>query len=285
LGTLLSILAVDGCHLRTRWKATLRTLSSRALAINLPPGLSNAKSALTAGPTPYWPGPHLHTLRSGLLKHSMTHIYEYSVKITSSQPLVGYCTKRDTRQLVTIVRWDPQTGERRCDCHRFQDQQFPHAHAAAALVKAGRDVKEAIEAQYLLINLINAYETVLQPFVIDQLEPDVDIFPPPRRNVRGRIGRKRKEKGQNPGIQQSQPQRCGECNEIGHKRQTCPNRVPMGQESIGQRYGRNPRTNPRSSIPSNGWRGVLSSLIGQLADSTRGFIILKAFTWSDLSYS
>jgi hypothetical protein len=53
--------------------------------------------------------------------------------------------------------------------------------------------------------------------------------------VRGRIGRKRKEKGQNPGIQQSQPQRCRECNEIGHKIQTCPNRVPIGQEGIGQR--------------------------------------------------
>jgi hypothetical protein len=170
----------------------------------------------------------------GLLKHSMTHIYEYGVKITSL-PLVGYCTKRDARQLVTIVRWDPQTGERRCDCHRFQDQQFPCVHAAAALVKAGRDVKEAIGAQYLLTNLIKAYETVLQPFIIDELQPEVDIFPPPRRNVRGRIGRKRKEKGQNPGIQQSQPQRCGECNEIGHKRQTCPNRVPIGQEGIGQR--------------------------------------------------
>jgi hypothetical protein len=53
--------------------------------------------------------------------------------------------------------------------------------------------------------------------------------------VRGRISRKRKEKGQNPGIQQSQPQRCGECNEIRHKIQTCPNRVPVRQEGIGQR--------------------------------------------------
>jgi hypothetical protein len=96
-------------------------------------------------------------------------------------------------------------------------------------------MKEAIGAQYLLTNLIKAYETVLQLFIIDELKPEIDVFPPPRRNVRGRIGRKRKEKGQNPGIQQSRPQRCGECNEIGHKRQTCPNRVPIGQEGIGQR--------------------------------------------------
>jgi hypothetical protein len=39
--------------------------------------------------------------------HGITHIYEYNVKITSSLLLVGYYTKRDTRQLVTIKRWDP----------------------------------------------------------------------------------------------------------------------------------------------------------------------------------
>jgi hypothetical protein len=96
-------------------------------------------------------------------------------------------------------------------------------------------VKEAIGHQYLLTNLIKAYQTVLQPFVINDLEPDIDIAPPPRRNVRGRIGRKRKVKGDKPGVSQSQPQRCGECNQEGHKIQTCPNRVPIGQEGIGHR--------------------------------------------------
>jgi hypothetical protein len=180
---------------------------------------------------------HLYTPYAlNLLKYSMTHRFDYTVKITSSEPLVGYCTKRDAKQLVTIVKWDKTTGERRCDCHRFQDQQFPCIHAAAVLTKAERDVKEAIGHQYLLINLIKAYHTVYQPFVIDALQPEEDIFPPPKRNVRGRIGRKRKERGDNPGVQQSQPQqRCSECNQAGHKIQTCPNRLPIGQEGIGHR--------------------------------------------------
>jgi hypothetical protein len=88
---------------------------------------------------------HLYTPYAlNLLKYSMTHRFDYTVKITSSEPLVGYCTKRDAKQLVTIVKWDRTTGERRCDCHRFQDQQFPCIHAAAVLTKAERDVKEAI---------------------------------------------------------------------------------------------------------------------------------------------
>lgn len=60
-----------------------------------------------------------------LLKHLMAHIFEYDVKITSSAPLVAYCTKRDARRLVTIVKWDPITSERHYDCIRFQDQQLP----------------------------------------------------------------------------------------------------------------------------------------------------------------
>jgi hypothetical protein len=54
-----------------------------------------------------------------LLKHAMTPIFEHNVKITSCKPLVAYCTKRDARQLVTIVKWNPVTNERHCDFIRF----------------------------------------------------------------------------------------------------------------------------------------------------------------------
>jgi hypothetical protein len=97
----------------------------------------------------------------------MAHIFEYNVKITSSAPLVAYCPKREARQLVTIVKWDPITSERHCNCIRFQDQQFPCVHAAAALIKEGRNVKEAIGHRYLLTNLTRAYATII--IIIDSL--------------------------------------------------------------------------------------------------------------------
>jgi hypothetical protein len=54
--------------------------------------------------------------------------------------------KRDTRQLVIIIRWDPETGERRYNYYHFQDQQFLCIYIATALVRVRRDIKKAIRA-------------------------------------------------------------------------------------------------------------------------------------------
>jgi hypothetical protein len=66
----------------------------------------------------------------------------------------------------------------------LRDIRMLYVHAAAALTKEGRDMKEAIGHQYLLVNLVKAYHTVYLPFVIDELQPEKRHFPPPKRNVR-----------------------------------------------------------------------------------------------------
>src|ERR1700733_160516 len=112
----------------------------------------------------------------------MAHILEYDVKIISSASLVVYCAKKDARQLVTIAKGDPITSERHCDSIRFQDQQFPCVHAAAAFINEDRNLMEAIGYRYLLTNLTRAYA-----IIYDHLEPEIGISRPKSATCEGTL--------------------------------------------------------------------------------------------------
>jgi hypothetical protein len=56
-------------------------------------------------------------------------------------------------------------------------------------------VKEAVGYQYLLVNLVKAYHTVYQPFVIDELQPEKDIFHPTKEKCQGTHRSKEEREG------------------------------------------------------------------------------------------
>ena len=112
---------------------------------------------------------------------------------------------------------------RSCTCNRFQVDEFPCAHAIAALKKNNRDPYQYCSPYYTTANMLAAYAGIIQPlgdrstWNIPETVKNQIVLPPPVRPKPGRQ-RKRRFKG---ATERSVKSRCSQCTETGHNQRTC----------------------------------------------------------------
>jgi len=140
------------------------------------------------------------------------------------------CIQYATSEFVIKTTTTPQEEHivnldaKRCSCNFFHDMQRPCAHAACAIVRGGRDIREFFSLIYFVESLRNLYAgnfRLVSP-TLSMLELDGTGAPLARRMP----GRPKKLRLRNRSelVSENSPISCGRCGLTGHNRRTCERR-------------------------------------------------------------
>jgi hypothetical protein len=169
----------------------------------------------------------MRLLEESIIFSQQRHVYV-------SSPTSGFITTlQDKKYVVGLVK-------NFCACGRFQENCVPPGHAAALIRKLKYQPREYMAAVFSLGNYKKTYSRNINPVNTADLSVSADYYAPQLKRPRGRPKERRMRKGdrvkkrvgqqaagQLPDVADRAPQRCSQCNQVGHNRTTCGQHTPF----------------------------------------------------------
>jgi hypothetical protein len=172
------------------------------------------------------PGARFTNFALRLLENSLDHAQQRQVEVTSTTERV-ITTLQDKRYVVDLAL---QT----CECGRYQVNCIPCGHAVALIVKLRKPPRDYIPDFFKLDTYRKTYARNIRPVSTCNLAVSAECYPPQLKRARGRPRERRIRTGERvkrrvgqqaagmlPDVPERAPQRCGQCNQVGHNRAMC----------------------------------------------------------------
>ncbi|XP_056685196.1 uncharacterized protein [Spinacia oleracea] len=172
-------------------------------------------------------------------------------------------------------------AEKRCGCFRWELMGIPCYHAMACIVKQRLNIEDFVHQAYHVSTYAKTYAPTFHPMPGKHQWPTINLpqpLPPPYRKMPGRPkGSKRiKEKGEGEErvlvIRTKKPNKCGNCGETGHYKNTCKNPQLAPFTSPKSKGGR-PRKYPAPSSTTNATTSTSPTTISKAIAPTDTLVI------------